>query len=484
MTGLRHWLPLLLSLALAGCASILVPDSTPLTPALINPPDAPTISQGGYRYESLTSDRDMDDWLILVALSGGGKRSAAFSHGALQAMRDIPIMTRTGPDTLLNQVDVISGISGGGFTAAYYGLHRDASFGRYETDFLYHDTNAAILRIYMLPWNWTWITDPSVGTNDFMARVYDETMFHGRTYRDLARLGRPLILLGATDISYGRPFAFTQEYFDLICADLEALPISRAVAASNGLPGLFSPITLTSHRALCAGREPAWLRHIPAAVRRDPLSRLGEQARAVEVYLDADRTRYVHLADGGITDNLGLRVAGGMIQALSATPDLVRPQGIGRVRRILLISVDGQGAQDSAVARSRMVGGLLSLFGLVSGAQIDRYNFETLTAVTQQLRDAETGLRQARCARARVIDGARCDDVLARLVHVSLAGMPDGPTKDGLLAIPTGLTIPRVDVDALVAAGRAAIRESEALRSTIQLLDQAPPPRRTSVSSR
>lgn len=59
-----------LCLALTGCASILVPDSTPLTQAQINPLGAPTISRGGYRYESLTSARDMDDWLILVALSG------------------------------------------------------------------------------------------------------------------------------------------------------------------------------------------------------------------------------------------------------------------------------------------------------------------------------------------------------------------------------------------------------------------------------
>jgi NTE family protein len=473
---MKHALLALFCLVMAGCASVLVPDSTALTPAQLRPPGSDTVSEGGYRYGAIASNADNPEWLILVAMSGGGKRSAAFSYGVLQGMRDMPVPAPASQTRLLDQVDVITGISGGSFTAAYYGLHREAMFGRYEEDFLYRDTNAHIFGIYLFPWNWTWLTDPSVGTNDFMAQIYDRTMFHGHTYRSLARLGRPLIALGATDISYGRPFAFIQEYFDLICSDLEALPISRAVAASNGFPGLFSPVTLTNHRAECGDRQPAWLRHIPAGVRNDPLSRLGEQARAVEPYLDPAQTRFVHLADGGITDNLGLRVAGSMIQTMAAAPEVILARGDDRLRRILLISIDGQGTQDTSTARTRLVGGIFSLIGLVSGAQIDRYNFETLTTVTQQLREAEANLRRIRCAKARVLHGAPCDDVKAELVHVSLAGMADGPDKDRLLAIPTGLTIDRQDVDALVAAGGVALRQSEALHRSLTDLAPAPVP--------
>ena len=49
------------------------------------------------------------------------------------------------------------------------------------------------------------------------------------------------------------------------------------------------------------------------------------------------------------------------------------------------------------------------------------------------------------------------------LTH-SLAAMPVGPEKDKLLAIPTGLTVARPDVDLLVEAGRSAIITSEPLR--------------------
>lgn len=483
---MQAWRALVLSVCLfaSGCASVLVPDSTPLPQSRMLPPGSTNISTDGYRYTTLYKTGDNDDRLIILAMSGGGKRSAAFSYGALKGMREIPSPTRSGPTPFLQQVDVITGISGGSFTAAYYGLHREAAFGQYEQDFLYRDTNSYIYGIYLLPWNWTWISDPAVGTNDFMERVYDRTMFHGATFKDLTSRGRPLIALGATDISYGQPFAFTQEYFDLICSDMEALPISRAVAASNGFPGLFSPVTLTNHRKACGDREPGWLRAIPEKDRLDPLSRLGEQARVLGRYLDADQTRFVHLADGGITDNLGLRIVGGLMQAMAATPEYLRARGFDRLRRIVVISIDGEGAQDTSTAQSKYVGGIFSLLGLVSGAQIDRYNFETMTTVTQQLRDVQANLQQTRCAQGKVVYGAACNDVTAELIHISLAGLPAGPEKDKLLAIPTGLTLERGDVDALVTAGARAVVESEPLRRFVESLEPPAAPARTAIRRR
>jgi NTE family protein len=306
-----------------------------------------------------------------------------------------------------------------------------------------------------------------------MARAYDETMFHGATFKDLMRLGRPVVAIGATDISYGNFFGFTQEYFDLICSDLSEFPIARAVAASNGFPGLFSPVTLTSHAADCGGRRPGWERRVDESKRHDPLSSLGRQAAILDQYLDPTRTRYVHLADGGVADNLALRVAGAMMQNLAQSPQAITARKADRFRRILLLSIDGEGAQDTSVAQRKAVGGLFSLFGLVSGGQIDHYNFETLNTVKAQLRDFAQALRTARCARGPMIDGAPCGDVQAELIHISLAGMPDGPEKAELLAIPTGLTLQTRDVDLLVTAGQTAITTSAPLR---QFLDSYPPP--------
>jgi hypothetical protein len=64
-----------------------------------------------------------------------------------------------------------------------------------------------------------------------------------------------------------------------------------------------------------------------------------------------------------------------------------------------------------------------------------------------------------------VIDGAPCDDVRAELLHISLSDLPDSPQKAQLLAIPTGLTLKKTDVDLLVQAGHDAVTSSAPLRA-------------------
>jgi hypothetical protein len=152
------------------------------------------------------------------------------------------------------------------------------------------------------------------------------------------------------------------------------------------------------------------------------------------------------------------------MQTISQSPENFTARRLNRVRRVLVLSIDGQGAQDTSVAQRRIVGGVFAIFSLVSGAQIDRFNFETLTVVNQQVQEFVAAIKQSRCAEAKTIDGARCDDVAGALVHVSLAGLPDSPAKEQLLAIRTGLTLRKDDVDLLIDAGRSAILDSAALR--------------------
>jgi len=453
----------MLALATANCASLSIADTQTLPAAKLEPVGAERISHGGYRLDALPDSPDAPDLIVVVAMSGGGKRSASFGYGALKGMSDVSVATKAGPRSLLSQIDAITGVSGGSFPAAYYGLYHDKAFGRFETDFLYDDTNSYIYGVYLLPWKWTWLVEPGYGTNDFMDRAYDRTMFHGATFADLQANARPLVGIGATDISYGTPFLFTQEYFDYICSDLSVFPLSRAVAASNGFPGLFSPVTLTNRAKSCGGRTPGWLRRISRADRQDPLSRVGAEATKAERYLDANRTTYLHLSDGGVSDNLAMRSGGSMLQAMTAVD--LHARGYLGVRRLLMISIDGQGTQDTTVAQRKEVGGIFAMLGLVSGAQIDSYNFETLTTVTRQLQLFATKLRDARCAQGSVIDGAPCDDVRAELLHISLSELPDSPEKARLLAIPTGLTLKRTDVDLLVQAGHDAITRSAPLRA-------------------
>lgn len=470
MRGFRARAFLAICLVL-GATACQIPQIYQNKPAVIDPAAAEhmTLGEGGYRLPAMESKVASPELLMFMAFSGGGKRSAAFSYGVLRGLRDMPIRTATGQHRLLDEIDGIGSVSGGTFTSAYYGLHRDRIFADYEPDFLKQDINSYIWGTYLLPWNWGWMVF-SYGTNDRMQLIYDDLMFHGATFADLKKNGPPIIWIGATDISYGRVFTFNPENFDLLCSDLDSFPIARAVAASNGFPVLFSPITLANHAKDCGGWRPKW-------ADRQGLEDEDSQARhkllvqSANDYLDSARTPYVHLADGGVADNLALRGLLNQMMRFEDDPIFARVQHLEKIRRVLIVSVDGQSAQNTDMAKEEVVTGIGQILNAVSGAQIDLYNFETLTVMRRKLGDVVEYVKKVRCGIGRVIDGHRCDDVEARLVHLSLSGIKDEATRKRLESIPTGLTIPDTDVDALVAAGEAAIKDSPEIAEVIKAIE-------------
>ena len=66
----------------------------------------------------------------------GALAPAAFSYGVLETLRDTKVLIDGRERRLLDEVDWISGVSGGSFTAAYYGLFRDRIFEDFEARFL------------------------------------------------------------------------------------------------------------------------------------------------------------------------------------------------------------------------------------------------------------------------------------------------------------------------------------------------------------
>ncbi|MEM7444381.1 MAG: patatin-like phospholipase family protein [Pseudomonadota bacterium] len=436
--------------AMAGCATI--DRNQPLEAIMIVDESTPGISEGGYRFQTFATEYGTGNALIALALSGGGKRSAAFSYGFLNGLRQIDT---GGGRSLLDEVDVISGVSGGTFTASYYGLYRDQMFDTYVDEFLRYNLEGEIANILLAPWNWQWAVDPFYGTNDAMAEVYDDLYLDGATYADLQALGPPLITINATDITRGSVFSFNQTYFDLLCSDLQSLPVSRAIAASNGFPVLFTPITLDSYSEQCDGRRPQWMTLLDNTPSPVDFGRLRALSTQFEAYLDPEQTRYVHLMDGGIADNLAMR---GMLNALIAgdldTNSVASNEvanWLDTVNDVVLVSVDGQAALDDSWAQQPTVSGLAQIISLVSGTQIDQYNIETLALAEAEISTLARALTEVRCQRNATPQA--CQPVQGQVLHYSLQQIPDEATRERLEQIPTGLTIPDEDVDLLVQAG-------------------------------
>ena len=187
--GKPHLIGLVLALFLGGCTSLTIPMNQPLRSP-----------EGNTEYRLLDVNRigGAQSALVLVALSGGGKRSAAFAFGVLRGMRDIPVRPEGRKSVLLDEVDLLAGVSGGSFPAAYYGLYGKRSFETFPDEFLYADIEAYIWGTFLLPWNWNWVVNPLAGTNDRMTWVYDKLMFHGATFADFYRRGRPQVSINGS----------------------------------------------------------------------------------------------------------------------------------------------------------------------------------------------------------------------------------------------------------------------------------------------
>src|SRR5262249_45824643 len=114
----------------------------------------------------------------------------------------------------------------------------------------------------------------------------------------------PYITINSTEMDVGSPFQFTQEEFDAICDDLSQVPIARGVAASSAVPGALTGLTINSHSGTCGYAPPRWFelaeKSPPTDVRRKFQSDLS-------ALIDPNR-KYVHLIDGGVADNIGLRM--------------------------------------------------------------------------------------------------------------------------------------------------------------------------------
>ena len=99
----------------------------------------------GYRPAAAQNVHPVGEVLLILAFSGGGTRAAALSYGVLEELRDTTVVIDGKPLRLLDEVDLITSVSGGSFTSAYYGLFGDRIFEDYEERFLRRDFERLLL---------------------------------------------------------------------------------------------------------------------------------------------------------------------------------------------------------------------------------------------------------------------------------------------------------------------------------------------------
>lgn len=424
----------------AGCTTMIPPENE-----AIDHIDEST----GYRVpKSWEAQGNMEN-TVLLAFSGGGVRAAALSYGVMQELRDTIIDSGDTSRSVLEEVDAISAVSGGSFTAAYYGLHRDRLFADFEDNFLRQGVQQALIKQLLNPMHW--IRSGFMGFNrtEMTIDYYNRIMFKGATFNDLADNGPPVIVINATDLAGGLRFSFTQGMFDLICSDLGGYPVARAVTASSAVPVAFSPVVLENHGGSCGVSDTEAWQKLESTEEQGTV-RAG-LLKGIKSYNDAQQRKFIHLVDGGIGDNLGLRTIIDRIETLNQGN--MNELADIHVRNILIVLVNAAVNPDRLIEQTYSAPSVGTTMAAVSSAQFSNYNRETLERLENLLADIQ---RYAE------------ENGLPTRVYFSQVGFEHIESEELnrlLNSLPTTLALEDIDVDRLIVAGRLILRNEPAFQA-------------------
>ncbi len=431
---------LITGLLLTGCAAHFP----------INNGITETVTKPYYLHALGAADRSTD-MLVILAFSGGGVRASAFSYGVLKSLAATTIRVDGVEKNLLGEVDLISSVSGGSFTAAYFGLYGDSVFTDYETEFLKADFETGLLLQLMKPINWFKIWQPYFGRAEVASDYYDAKLFHGATFGDLARAGGPAILINATDLSMGEGFGFHQEQFDWICANVTDFSIARAVTASSAVPGLFSAVTLKNYAGQCPGSNPAWVNPTLLSQRPDIM----DIAHKIRSYSNIKGRPYIHLVDGGLADNLGLRAVSELVKLHGGAEQTLDNFNLNQTKSILIISVNAAQQPTLEINQSKNPPSLFRAVDAATTIQLNRYNRETIRLFKEDVAQWQQEISAARC-------GTReCKEAIGfYFVDVSLANIRDNNLRQELQQLPTSFHLESDAIDKLIKSAERLMGES------------------------
>ena len=442
----RHLFVTFCFLFLSACSVTSPKMNTPLKAHSLN------IKSHNDRSEELT---------IILTFSGGGTRAAALSYGVLDQLRHTPVTINNQKRRLLDEVDLISSVSGGSFTSAYYGLFGDGLFQHFDQVFLKKPIQSNLIRLsFLSPKSWVRLLPGLFERSDLAAEYYNQFIFQKKTFADL-RKDAPTIIINATDLSLGQEFAFTDYHFSWICSDLSSYPISRAVAASSAVPILFSPITLQNHADKCSYSPIIWESNNSS----DKAKKRYEKALKIKQYRDnSSHLKYLHLVDGGVADNLGIRSILDMVTYHRNNMwNVMKTYRMNKTEKLVFIVVNASGFQNPNIPKNRVTPSTLDVLDATTSIQSNNYNIETIDLLRSKFPQWKRQIQEGRCGKKR---RSNCRPIDFDLIEVNLQDI----TKQERMALgetPTSLELPPQTVERLKEAGANLLKRSESFQKLL-----------------
>ncbi len=410
----------------------------------------PTITPN-FSITSKLKSRPRGEITLAIAFSGGGTRAAALAYGVLKELEHTTLIHKQKNYRLIDEIDIISAVSGGSFIAAYYGLHGKKTFKNFKKAMLQQNIEDNIITSILSPFSWFLTT----GRTEIAIQIYNNTLFKHATFKDLNTPNSPLILINASDLGNGVRFSFVQEYFDLICSNINDYPIARAVAASAAVPVAFNPVVVQNFQPCENHAQQKLQQAMKHAQQNDDLK---QAVKGLTDYIDTQYP-YLHLVDGGITDNLGLRAIYEAVELSGGAQHFAKRIGKPPAKWLAVISVDASTQAAPEFRLSNKVPSITESIEAMTDIQIHRYNVSTLSLFSEALKKWSIELSTPN------------HQVTPFFIKLNFNQLSTPELRTELNQIPTSLSLSEPEIDKLISAGRSLLRNHPSFQKLLKSIN-------------
>ena len=421
--------------------------------------------------------------VILMTFSGGGSRAAALAESVLRELSLTSYAASGGPHVLTEDVKLISSVSGGSVTAAWFGLRRgpghwDGDLDGLRNDFLSKDNMATLELDAINPITWLGLVTGQITRIEAEEALFNQRLYHDAPLAALNQPGKPYIVLNATDMAGGETFAMVPRRFDDVCSKYDLLPIATAVSAFAAFPILLTPVAFQNYSNGCQGklRNGEWVR-IDLSLPPYPPNPYTPYLNLAE-YKDARYSNdlrhgpnpyrqidYLYFLDGGLADNLGTRSLRSALIAPYDDAQVLRAINDGKIRKLVVVVVNARSDPPNKLYQQSQQPGLVGQIQAVTSVPIDANTANSETALSALL--GELAQAAAGAAGQAKFAGMRIYGITVDYDQIP-ADTPDHRAlRDAAKDVPTSWTLTAPQLQVTEEAGRFLLRRHPCYRGLL-----------------
>ena len=230
---------------------------------------------------------------------------------------------------------------------------------------------------------------------------------------------------------------------------------------------MLSVVTFNNYDGTRGYEYPAWVKDVADPENRvRPAGRALQRYREMQDYMNSKERPYIHLVDGGVSDNLGIRGVLVALEELGVSSAFRDEVGFGVLQRIVLLVVNARSSPKTDWDRRETPPGIISQLLQSSSVPMDRYSFETIELMSDRV-EMMSWQRELMIARARLAGATEAEarasvpKVDLHVLDVSFDRIRDATERAYFMNLPTSFTLPAEAVDRLREMAGRLLRESK-----------------------